>query len=197
MNRKIDDIDTAFLIRKLREGDEQAFKVLFEQFSVRLYHFSLRYLHDREDAEDLLHDVFLKIWANRMSLKTDTSFRAYLFTIAYNQIRQRFLKRSREERYLQRFAAEYVDTFEEDRADYLQFLQTYQEAVALLPPKRREIFEMRYQEAMKNQEIADRLGITEQFVKNQLSIARKFVVGRVREDSRLTDMLLFCLFAGN
>lgn len=196
MNRKTDDIDTAFLIKRLREGDEQAFKVLFEQFGVRLYQFSLRYLHDREDAEDLLHDVFLKIWANRMSLKTDTSFRAYLFTIAYNQIRQRFLRRSREERYLQRFAEEYVDAFEEDRTDYLLFMQTYQKAVALLPPRRREIFIMRYQEALKNQEIADRLGITEQFVKNQLSIARKFVLGRVREDSRLTDMLFFCLFTG-
>ncbi len=193
MNRKTDDIDAA-LLEKLQKGDELAFKALFEHFGVRLYQFSLRYLHNREDVEDLLHDVFLKIWLNRSSLRTGTSFRAYLFTIAYNNIRQRFLKRSREEKYIKRFAEEYLDPEEEDQTDYLLLVKKHQEAVALLPPKRQEIFNLRYQDELKNHEIAGKLGLSEQFVKNQLSIARKFIISRIREDSRLTDMLFFCLF---
>lgn len=193
MIRKTDDNDT-ILIEKLREGDEMAFKVLFEKFGTRLYQFSLRYLHDREDVEDLLHDVFLKIWLNRQTLKTDTSFRSYLFTIAYNNIRQRFLKRCREERYIRRFAEEYLDPDEEDQTDYMLLVQKHQEAVSLLPPKRQEIFNLRYKDELKNHEIAGKLGLSEQFVKNQLSIARKFVIRRIREDPHLTDTLFLCLF---
>ncbi len=193
MKRKTDDIDAA-LLERLRKGDELAFKTLFEHFGVRLYQFSLRYLHNREDVEDLLHDVFLKIWLNRSSLRTGTSFRAYLFTIAYNNIRRRFLKRSREEKYIRCFAEEYLDPEEEDQTDYLLLVKKHQQAVALLPPKRQEIFHLRYEEELKSHEIAGKLGLSEQFVKNQLSIARKFVISRIREDSRLTDMLFFCLF---
>ena len=92
MNLRIDDIDNG-LIAQLQNGDKAAFKMLFEKYGPRLYQFSLKYLRDKEDAEDLLNEVFLKIWENRHSLKTNTSFQSYLFTIAYNNIRQRFLKK--------------------------------------------------------------------------------------------------------
>ena len=87
------------LIEQLRKDDKQAFKSLFEKYGKRLYQFSLKYLRDKEDAEDLLNEVFLKIWEKRHSIKSDTSFQSYLFSIAYNDIRKRFLKKSREDRY--------------------------------------------------------------------------------------------------
>lgn len=196
MNQDTCNIDNG-LIKKLREGNEQAFKELFDRYGVRLYQFSLRYLREKEDVEDLLHDVFLKIWMNRESLKTDTSFRAYLFTIAYNHIRQQFLKKSREERYIRIFAEEQLfDAVEEDRLDYVLLVQKMKEIIELLPPRRKEIFNLSYKEELKNHEIADKLGLSEQFIKNQLSLARKFITRKIKDDNCLSGFLLFCLFSG-
>jgi len=196
LNLRIDDIDNG-LITQLRNGNKDAFKMLFEKYGTRLYQFSLKYLRDKEDAEDLLNEVFLKIWENRSSLKTDTSFQSYLFTIAYNNIRQRFLKKSREEKYIQVFAEEnLVDSSKgEDQVDYLLIVQKINKVIDLLPPRRKEIFNLSYKDELKNHEIADKLGLSEQFVKNQLSIARKYVIGKIDEDNHIASLLLFYLLA--
>jgi len=197
LNLRIDDIDNG-LIAQLRNGDKSAFKLLFEKYGTRLYQFSLKYLRDKDDAEDVLSDVFLKIWENRGSLKTDTSFQSYLFTIAYNNIRQRFLKKSREEKYIQVFAEEnLVDSSKgEDQVDYILVVQKINIVINSLPARRKEIFNLSYKEELKNHEIADKLGLSEQFVKNQLSIARKYIISKIKEDNHIAGLLLFYLLAG-
>ena len=197
MSQRISDIDNDLIVQ-LRNGNKGAFKILFEKYGSRLYHFSLKYLRDNEDAEDLLNEVFLKIWENRLTLKTNTSFQSYLFTIAYNNIRQRFLKKDREEKYVQVFAQEYLvdNSIGEDQLDYLQFLQKLNAVIDLLPSRRKEIFNLSYKEELRNPEISERLGLSEQFVKNQLSIARKFIITKIKEDSQLAGVLFFYLFAG-
>lgn len=172
--------------------------MLFEKYGIRLYQFSLKYLRDKEDAEDLLNEVFLKIWENRQSLKTNTSFQSYLFTIAYNNIRQRFLKKSREEKYIQIFAEENLVDFSkgEDEVDYIQVVQKINQVIDSLPVRRKEIFNLSYKEELKNHEIADRLGLSEQFVKNQLSVARKYIVSKIKEDNQIESLLLFYLLVG-
>lgn len=197
MNLRIDDIDNGLIIQ-LRIGNKDAFKMLFEKYSIRLYQFSLKYLREKEDAEDLLNEVFLKIWENRQSLKTNTSFQSYLFTIAYNNIRQRFLKKSREEKYIQIFAEENLVDFSkgEDEVDYLQIVQKINQVIDSLPARRKEIFNLSYKEEFKNHEIADKLGISEQFVKNQLSVARKYIISKIKEDKHIASLLLFYLLVG-
>jgi RNA polymerase sigma-70 factor (ECF subfamily) len=186
------------LVALLQKGDEQAFKSLFKKYGTRLYQFSLKYLKDKEDAEDLLNEVFLKIWENRQSLKTDLSFQAYLFTIAYNNIRQRFIKKSREEKYIWIFAEEYIGNSlkDEDQLDYYSFMEKINEIIDLLPPRRKEIFVLNYKNELKNEKIAEKLGLSENFVRKQLSIARKFIIKKIKENNRLAGILLIYLFTG-
>jgi len=185
------------LVSLLQEGDEQAFKLLFKKYGVRLYQFSLKYLKDSGDAEDLLDDVFLNIWKNRQSLKTNLSFQSYLFTIAYNNIRQRFLKKSREEKYIRIFTEEYLvnDSQKEDQLDYNSLVKMIDEIIEMLPPRRKEIFILSYKDELKNGEIAEKIDLSENFVRKQLSIARKFIVGKMKENNRLDGILLLCLFS--
>ena len=185
------------LVALLQKGDEQAFKLLFKKYGVRLYQFSLKYLKDRGDAEDLLDDVFLNIWKNRQSLKTNLSFQSYLFTIAYNNIRQRFLKKSREEKYIRIFTEEYIvnNSQKEDQLDYNSLVKMIDETIEMLPPRRKEIFILSYKDELKNGEIAEKIGLSENFVRKQLSIARKFIVGKMKENNRLGGILLLCLFS--
>ncbi|MEL7587459.1 MAG: RNA polymerase sigma-70 factor [Prolixibacteraceae bacterium] len=186
------------LTAQLQKGDKQAFKVLFDRYGPRLYQFSLRYLKEKEEAEDLLNEVFLKIWENRQNLRSDSSFQAYLFTIAYNRIRQFFLKKNREEKYIQAFAEEYSagSYIDDDRVDYQLFVKRMNEIIGLLPPRRKEIFKLSYQEEQKNAQIAGQLGLSEQFVKKQLSIARKFIIDKIKENGEIAGMLFLYLFTG-
>ena len=187
------------LISRLQKGDKKAFKLLFDKYGKRLYQFSMKYLREKEDAEDLLNEVFLKIWENRLRLKTNTSFQAYLFTIAYNNIRKRFLKKGREERYIQLFAKEYLSepSVGEEQLDYMNFLNKLNHIINLLPQRRMEIFNLHYKEELKNSEIASRLGVSEQFVKNQLSITRKYIIAKIKEDDQLAGILFLYLFVGH
>lgn len=171
---------------------------MFDKYGGRLYLFSLKYLKEKEDAEDLLNEVFLKIWENRQNLRSDSSFQSYLFTIAYNNIRQRFLRKNREEKYIQIFAEEYLDSSDKDenQLDYNLFAERLNEVIQLLPPRRKEIFILSFKNELKNSEIAKQLEITEQFVKKQLSIARKFIIDKMKENNELAGLLFLSLFAG-
>jgi RNA polymerase sigma-70 factor (family 1) len=195
VNLKADDTDDD-LVASLQKGDEQAFRSLFEKYGVRLYQFSLKFLKNKEDAEDLLDEVFLKIWENRQSLKTNLSFQAYLFTIAYNNIRQRFIRRSREEKYIQIFAKDYLiyTSKDEDQVDYYSFVEKISRIVDLLPPRRKEIFLLNYKDELKNEQIGEKLGVSENFVRKQLAIARKFIIEKIKEDNCIAGILLIYLF---
>jgi len=184
------------LVALLQKGDKQAYKTLFEKYGTRLYFFALKYLKDKEDAKDLLNEVFLALWGSRQNLKTNSSLQAYLFTIAYNNIRQRFLKKIREEKYIRVFAEEYLlDTSkEEDQLDYELFVQKINRIIDLLPPRRKEIFILSYKEELKNYQIAEQLGLSDHFVKKQLVVARKFIGDKIKEDNSLAGLLFLYLF---
>lgn len=196
MYSKADHTDDQLIVQ-IQKGNKLAFKILFDKYGQRLFQFSLKYLRDRQDAEDLLNEVFLKVWENRKMLKTNTSFQSYLFTIAYNNIRQRFLKKSREEKYIQVFAEKYIHDhdMEESQLDYSLFIKKINQVIELLPPRRKEIFNLSYRNELKNKEIAQQLGLSEQFVKNQLSLARKFLMKKIKDDDHLAVLLLLFLFA--
>lgn len=99
----------SFWVSSLKKGDATAFDELFRLYGKRLYHFSLGYLKSKTDAEEVVQDVFLKIWHNRASLEPDLSFNAYLFKIAYRQIAERFRKNFQEKKYLHDIASETLD----------------------------------------------------------------------------------------
>ena len=109
-----------------------------------------------------------------------------------------FLKKIREEKYVQIFADEYlVDSQKgEEQLDYPLFLEKLNRIIDMLPPRRKEILLLSYKEELKNYEIAEKLGLSDHHVKKQLVIARKFVVDKVREDSGLAGILFLYLFMG-
>src|SRR5690606_18510329 len=83
----------SILVEKLRKGDIEAFDVVFEKYGKRLFGFAMKYLKSKEETEELVQDVFLKIWENRKTLKKDSSLKSYLFTITYHDICKSFRKK--------------------------------------------------------------------------------------------------------
>lgn len=89
------------LIRLIQNGDMVAFYNLYERYSKKLYFFVLRYIKLEADAEEIVQEVFIKIWENRNKIDVYSSFESYLFTIAYNTTISLFRKRLTEKKYLE------------------------------------------------------------------------------------------------
>lgn len=183
------------MIALLQKGSMSAFEGLFEQFSQKLYRFSYSYLKSESESEDVVQEVFLKIWENRASLKTGTSFQSYLFTIAFNSIRKSFNKKARQDQF-------HTDLFDflsvdnsslEIHSDYEALLSKLDEAIDQMPTRRKEIFLKRKKEGKSVRDIAETMNISPKTVENQITEAMNYLKKEFDKD-RISGMLFFYIF---
>ena len=183
--------DDQRLVQLLQKGNVAAFDSLFEEYSQKLYGFALKYFKNQSDAEELVQEVFVKVWENRQSLKSEFSFKSYLFTIALNQIRKHFNKKATSLKYFESLQnePEMVDhpSFQND--DYESAFNEINKLIEQMPPRRREIFVKSKLEGKNSKEIATELNISAGTVDNQVSEALKFI--RSSLNSNNFSILLF------
>lgn len=183
------------LISSLIGGSQLAFEKLFEQYSQKLYRFSFSYLKSESESEDIVQEVFLKVWETRANLKTGTSFQSYLFTIAFNAIRKSFNKKARKDQYK-------TELFEllseenpllENHPDYEVLLSKLNLLIDQMPARRKEIFLMRKKEGISVRDIADSMDISPKTVENQITEAMNYLKKEFSKD-RISGMLFFYIF---
>lgn len=182
-------------VENLRLGDVKAFDALFIKYSARLYNFSVKYLKSAEEAEEVIQEVFLYVWDKREGLKSDQSFNAYIFTIAYNIIKKNFNKRSRDNAFKDDLIYSLLQ--QENRLDqiidYKLLLGKVEQYINALPKRRKEIFVKRKYDGLSVKQIADELGISPNTVENQLASAQKQIKDKLLKE-KLAGILFFMLF---
>lgn len=193
MNNSI--VAEEILVKNLRGGDTIAFERLFNNYGDRLFRFAMGYLSNRSDAEEVVQDVFFKVWSNRKAIKSDQSFKSYVFTIAFNTIRTAFVRMNTEEKYKQQIAKDVYFQPDEDanRIDYFQVMAFVDKMIDQLPQKRKEIFTLSKKEGLDNHEIAQYLNISEKTVRNQLSTALAELKEQVKKQG-MAEFLYLILF---
>jgi len=181
------------LVQLLQKGNVAAFDSLFEVYSQKLYGFALKYFKNESDAEELVQEVFVKVWENRQTLKSELSFKSYLFTIALNQIRKYFNKKATSLRYLESLQnePEFSDNQAINDDNYESALTQIKLIIEQMPPRRREIFTKSKMEGKSSKEIATELNISAGTVDNQVSDALRFI--RTRLKSENISLLLFAV----
>lgn len=183
------------LVSLLRGGSQFAFERLFESYSQKLYRFSLSYLKIETEAEEVVQDVFLKLWENRKQLKSDTSFQSYVFTIAFNAIRKHFNRKSRKEQYateiLESLASDHTSI--ETNPDYERLVAKLDQCIGQMPERRKEIFIKRKKEGLSVHDIALGMNISPKTVENQITEAMNFLKKEFEKD-RITGLLFFYVF---
>jgi RNA polymerase sigma-70 factor (family 1) len=184
------------LVERLQKGDVEAFDLIYEKYSKPLYLFSLKYLRSKDEAEELVQSVFLKIWENYETLDKEASFKSYLFTIAYNNICNLFRRRT----YNQKFIDEKIienpqSSFEiTDSIDYKSILNQVQKIIDKLPERQRTIFLKSREEGKSTKEIAEELNLSPGTIDNYISESLKFIRARLRnEDIAFLLFLSVCL----
>ncbi|PWD98869.1 RNA polymerase sigma factor [Marinilabilia rubra] len=177
-------------VKKLKGGSMEAFNQLFEAYSHRIYGFGLKYLKSEADAEELVQDVFLKLWRNRQKLKEEESFHSYLFTIAFNQIKDYF-----------RYKGIYLDVEDnsligtsdnstEMTITYRSVLEQVSTLLEKLPQKKKEIFRLSRFEGKSAKEIAGLMDVSPKTVDNQISE----VIGFLRKNLKDATPLVWLFF---
>lgn len=183
------------ILKELKKGNHTAFQQIFDCYSKQLYQFSYSYLKSKEAAEDIVQEVFLKIWNNRAEIKTDTSFQSYLFTITLNSVRKYFgtLSRINELKHEVLFDLAKEKSAFDDRGDYQVLLDKLEELVNQMPEKRRIVFIKKKIEEKSQKEIAEELNITTKTVEYHIAEAMKFLKSEF-EKLQVDGIVFFHLF---
>jgi len=185
-------IDNRQLLQQIAEGDEKAFTELFRRHRAKLYDYLFAVTKSREIAEELLLDVFMKIWFGRELAPQIQHVDAFLQKVAHNKAIN-FLTTAARRKHLQQLVAyelaRVVDNTIEDRLAEKEYQQLLHEALGQLTPQKRLIFTMSRSQGLSHEEIARELQLSRQTVKNHMTEAlktiREFLLAQKGEDGLL------------
>ncbi len=171
------------LIIRIKRGDKQALNELYEQYSKRLYGFAIGYLKLQEDSQDVVQEVFIRLWSSREELKDNTTPDALLFTIAKNLIISIFRKKTSEKQYLEQLRHFVVknNSDTEKQVDYTILNERVQALIRSLPEQRQRVYLLSKEKGYSNKSIAEELNISVKTVEDHITKARKFLKDHLKE----------------
>jgi RNA polymerase sigma-70 factor (family 1) len=187
------------LLLQIAQGDQTAFASLFYTHHQKLGEYIFRLSGSYELAQEIVQDIFLKIWKHRADLVQIEHFGAYLFVIsrnhAFNCLKQVARERERKQEWL-RYNKEVLYTERETDNLYQQYHSFLEEAIEKLPPRQKAVYLLSQQEGLSYEEIASRLHLSFETVKKHKSLALQFIRRqvRLRKDIILPTVLFFLHF---
>lgn len=178
------EYDESSLIHLLKQGDVEAFEEIYDRYADRLYFYALKLTKNGDKAKDIVQETFLRLWKNRAEISRNDTVSPLLFTISRNTIYSEFRKVLNApifEDYVNfKDALKTKDGVSEDLASYHNFLNRIHVILEDLPPAQREVFQLSRFGLLKIKEIASQKGISEQTVKNRLSLALKTIKNKLK-----------------
>jgi RNA polymerase sigma-70 factor (family 1) len=165
------------LLLLLRGGSEQAFEKIYLLYSKRLFGNLLKLVKSEPIAQEILQEVFLKIWDNRRHIDIEQSFRSYLFKIATNQAYDFFRKAARDQKLGQLLLAAATEGYEhiESILIHKENNQLLQQAIAALPPQRQQVFRLCKLEGKTYEEVSRLLGISTSTISDHIVKASRSI----------------------
>lgn len=184
------------LILLLQKGDKIAFYNIYERYCKRLYGFVLRYIKVDADADEIVQEVFVKIWDSRNKINAHSSFDSFLFTIAYNATISLLRKKTNEKKYLEHLKSLQQVREAPDLINEIYFKELDDQITALLnkvPLRQKEIFQLSRYEGLSHDEIAKKLNITVNTVKKHMTNTLTFLKSNI-DKGLLVNALFISLF---
>jgi RNA polymerase sigma-70 factor (family 1) len=165
------------LFSLMAEGNEIAFSDIFFFYIPLLQPHIFGMTRSEEMTQDIIHDVFLKIWVGRAKLKEVENYKAYIFRMATNQTYDWLRKQANEKIALAGTRLRMQESLNttEEAIDLNQSAAIIDQAIMQLPPQRKLVFKLSREEGLSNEEIAERLNISKYTVKNHLAEALRSI----------------------
>lgn len=160
------------LIQALKRGSYEAFDQLYELYSEYLYSFCLGFSKSEEESLNIVQDTFIRLWTIREVLKDVDTIKPLIFTIAKHNIIDSYKRRLHSPLF-----AEFVEyshsgdiSLPDSNLTYVEFVRLVKQKIRRLPPTQQRVISMSRFDGLTNKEIAVTLHLSEQTVKNQLSL---------------------------
>jgi RNA polymerase sigma-70 factor, ECF subfamily len=165
------------LMKEIKADNMFAFDFIYKKYSKRLYRFGFSILKSQEETENLIQDVFLRLWETRNKIEKDSSIKSYIFTITYHSAISIVRKKAKESKFI-----EYLRSIQEMNEEPLNVELEYNELtnklddiINGLPPRQKEVYILHSVEGLKYIEIAERLNISVNTIENHMSRALKTI----------------------
>lgn len=166
------------LLQQLSAGSEEALKYLFNRYYDKLFRYVAVFIKSDQVAEELVMDVFTKIWLGRDMVIHIENMDAFLFRVAKNKAID-FLRSAARNDGLKQLLYDRIDIVASERSDTALLVQEYEEkireAIDLLSPQRKKVYLVSREEELTHDEIAERFGISRHTVNNHIVMARQFI----------------------
>jgi RNA polymerase sigma-70 factor (ECF subfamily) len=161
------------LIIRLIEGDGDAFEKVYYLYAERVYYFALRYLKNKTDTEEIVQEVFTRIWENRINLDPELSFSGYILTTTKHTIFNDNRKKVNHQtycNYIISYLQKHMHNVEDD-VIYEDLMELLTKTIETLPPKRQEIFKLSRIKGLSYKEISRELSISEKTIETHMRLA--------------------------
>ena len=189
---------TVQYIKKLIAGSYDAFTSLYDIYAPQLYAFVFSLTESESITNDIVQETFIKVWEKREELREDLSFKSFLFTIARNKTLNEFRRQIRNPVFSDYMSLKMTgsiseEAFEENQIekniDFDVFNRRLQQAKKKIAPQQSLIFELNKEQGLSIEEIALKLNIKEQVVRNQLSAALRVIRSEIGRYALLFALL--------
>lgn len=177
------------LFELVMQSDELAFTVIYQRYYASLYLHALKMLNDKDGAQDVVQELFAKLWDKRNELVFSTSLAAYLFTSVRNKVLDLFARDKIIAKY-QRSLQDFIEKGEfvtDSQVRERELALEIEKGIAALPPKMREVFELSRMGHLSYSAIATKLDLSEHTV-------RKHITRAIKKLRSKFDIINFCFF---
>lgn len=187
--------DNASLIKALKIGKTEAYTFLVEQYNQKLCVYAFSLSHDHNLAEDIVQNVFIRVWQQRHKLKSEFAIQSFLYKLVYNE----FIDQYRKLKSTMAIEKKHIDALdiileEDDKTGIEKLIKLVKREIENLPPKCKRVFLLSKQDGLTNIEIAEYLNISIKTVEAQITKAFSIIRKKVGEK---TNSVLFLLFGKN
>jgi RNA polymerase sigma-70 factor (ECF subfamily) len=181
------------ILQAIAHNDERAFNSLFVEYHQQLGHFVFSVTRSKELTEEIIQDVFVKLWENRQQLPAVKNFHAYLFIITRNHTLSTIKKQVQAKEKQEAIAEHYAQASEKEPVPEEDLYELLDNAVDQLPLQQKKVYLLR-QQGLKNADVAYKLDISVNSVKKYQQWAMQTIVKLVKAGPFTGLVLLFSTF---
>ena len=180
----------AELIALLKTGDELAFTQLYYKYSGKMYVNMLKMVKDELIVEEMVQELFSRIWHKRMSIHYETDFASYLYRTGQNLVFDYYRKLQLDKKMSDHFKSIAHENYThiEEAIEFRESEELLQKALAILSPQQRNVYQLCKLDGCSYKETASQLGISPHTVKEYLGRARQLVKTYILTNSTLTNL---------
>lgn len=166
-------IDERSLLGRTAQGDQAAFKIIYEAYQSQVLTFANKYLKSRQRSEEVMQEVFLRLWNLKDKLNDINDLENYILTVTRNKAFDTLRQQKRETRFVQPIE-DHNDVSENNTEEKILLEDTRQlleKGIALLPPQQKLVYQLCHQQGLKYEEVAAELGISPKTVHTHMKLA--------------------------